>query len=770
MKKILFSVLTSIAALAVVVGCNNDPQPGPTPGPTPGSKTVSWANLLQATKTMYATWEEERSIPASVKVGDQNLSFSEFLLAEAQMLSTLADGKTAASIDIPSCTAPGNPDRDSYKATEIKVKDGAEDLQKNKEDISTIATRLVTDAKAKGAVPNQVNIFLAGGTVAFCSNRAFVTIARTIAEYAAAGVLPEKVSTDYLSAANSLKSWAKEFVGYLDVWEKTVADVLDADGTRYTGSKLGPWEFVHFVPIPQDTPYESWTSLIGKNQWDPKYQPYRTVTVGGVEYTAAQCWEIGIRGLMDMCTKEGNTFIDGMKTRNDIPTYQDNKSIVNAPINKPNENCIWGQYPWYEQMDQVTLAGIPVTEVDVEFLLRCGSVHVARAFFNNFAQALGKIGNFQEFAESEGTINHKDAEGNSYVGLIAPMREFLIMARIYKYLLDNNINSNIYTALKGKKFDYDLYKKGADPIVIDKDKLTFEGAAASQDVSLTTTGNWTATASESWVTVSPASGAAGESQTLTVSVAANTESPSRTATVTIMVDEYKKSIAITQSILSDATIGDFVNAYVGFLDVWAANKGDLKGGADSHVRNSDLTNINYIPFDATIDVKGIKYGVSDALEIAMRCYLLLTGKDGNNTSIYGKTSEFPDVEPATFATKLPAAHSYLINWWYLDDASNQGPIRYKGEANKMTPELFYNFIKRNVNFPPNNSGYWANISQYSSGELTSDYSGTMVPSRCQMGLLRLFKYLKDNNITSGVADAIAGKTFDATLYNNPDFD
>ena len=429
-----------------------------------GGRKVSWQNLLQAIKSLYATWKEECTIPATVQVGDEKLSFSEFLVAEAQMLTVLVEGKTAASVDVPSYTAPSNPDLDSYKPGNIMVKDGPVDIQGNKEDIFTIASRLLIDAKSKGAIPSQVNIFLASGTEAFCTNRAFVTIARTIAAYANTGSLPESVDVGYFNINHfldhSLKSWAQGFVQYPDVWENTIADVLDADGTRYTGSELGPWENVHFIPIPQDTPYNygSWTSLNGKNQWDSKYQPYKTVKVGDTEFSAAQCWEIGIRGLMDMCTKEGNTFIDRMRTRNDIPTYQDNKSLMNAPINRPNENCIWGLYPWFEGKDQVTLAGIHVTEVDVEFLLRCGTYQVARAFLNSFGQAFGKIGNYAEFGESEGTIMHTDAEGNPYIGLICPMRELLIMARIYKYLLDNNISSNVYSAIKDVKFDYDLYK------------------------------------------------------------------------------------------------------------------------------------------------------------------------------------------------------------------------------------------------------------------------------------------------------------------------
>ena len=37
------------------------------------------------------------------------------------------------------------------------------------------------------------------------------------------------------------------------------------------------------------------------------------------------------------------------------------------------------------------------------------------------------------------------------------MRELLVMARIYKYLLDNNVEDNVYDALKDVQVAFDLY-------------------------------------------------------------------------------------------------------------------------------------------------------------------------------------------------------------------------------------------------------------------------------------------------------------------------
>ena len=65
---------------------------------------------------------------------------------------------------------------------------------------------------------------------------------------------------------------------------------------------------------------------------------------------------------------------------------------------------------------------------------------------------LGMIGNFHQFGTTSGTLNLA-----GYEGLISPMREMLILMRIYKDILDNNVDSNGYTALKDKQYDFDLY-------------------------------------------------------------------------------------------------------------------------------------------------------------------------------------------------------------------------------------------------------------------------------------------------------------------------
>ena len=93
----------------------------------------------------------------------------------------------------------------------------------------------------------------------------------------------------------------------------------------------------------------------------------------------------------------------------------------------------------------------------MNFILKVGAWHVVRSFIAVGSNSpLGMIGNFQQFGTASSTLIL-----DGYVGLISPMRELLVLMRIYKYLLDNDIDSNVYSAIKDKKFDFDLYNQEA---------------------------------------------------------------------------------------------------------------------------------------------------------------------------------------------------------------------------------------------------------------------------------------------------------------------
>ena len=92
---------------------------------------------------------------------------------------------------------------------------------------------------------------------------------------------------------------------------------------------------------------------------------------------------------------------------------------------------------------------------------------------------------------------------------------------------------------------------GKDVVTIDKSAYEVTPAGGSDAVKVTANTEWTATVSEGadWVTVAPATGAAGET-TATVTVAANETSAARTAKVTFTAGDAKAEYTISQEAIS----------------------------------------------------------------------------------------------------------------------------------------------------------------------------------------------------------------------------
>jgi len=735
MKKIYSIILAASVLALALTGCN---KPEPTPGPSKGESLKS-NELIEAVCEFYETWEATRTTPEQFTVGTATLNLSEFLYAEAAQLVNLAAGNSG-DVKYESCKAATNPDRDSYDKTEIDVKNGPADGKGVKEDIVTIAERIIAAAKEKSQIPNQTLVYRGSDALAFSTNRAVVTIARTIAAYAETGKLPETVSVEYLGATTSLKAFAEGFVKFLDVWENNVADKLSADGSHCSANN-NAWERVHYIPVPYvDNAYNN----NGKDQYTTT--EFYTFEIEGETYTSNKCWEIAIRGLLDLCTLEGNDFLATMDDRNKAYTLGDGLSLYSAPIRKASDANQWGAYPWYENSNDgvapVQKNGEAVTEVDINFILKCGSWHVVRAFIavgsNN---PLGMIGNYQLF----GTSPTSSLVLDGYEGQISPMRELIIMARIYKYILNNNITKNVYSAIKDVKFEYDMYHQEL-PIIVEKNTLSFDAQPeAGQQVKFTATENWTATPVESWIHVTPTSGSAGE-QTVTVTVDNNTVNETRAGSVTLAAGDYSKTVEVSQAAYiapATATIKDFAKEYVKLLDVWQKTTGDVK---ESYMTEA-YTGVHYIPMDTKVTVAGVDYSIPQVLEIAMRSYMLLMGYDGSSTTSKG-AGNFAAVTPATLNSLMPTIVGYDYASWYMETTGNGGPIYYQGQANKVTLGLLENYSERNVNFASSNDNKWANVAGYNNSRYTADFTGCFIPGRAQMAFLNFFKYMLDNNLDS----------------------
>ena len=100
---------------------------------------------------------------------------------------------------------------------------------------------------------------------------------------------------------------------------------------------------------------------------------------------------------------------------------------------------------------------------------------------------------------------------------------------------------------------------GKDVVTIDKTAYDATPAGGSDAVKVTANTDWTATSSADWVTVAPATGAAGEA-TATVTVAANPTAQAREAKVTFNAGDAKAEYTISQEglnvTLSKSSVSD----------------------------------------------------------------------------------------------------------------------------------------------------------------------------------------------------------------------
>ena len=738
----------SVVALAMLaIGCKpDDPiEGGETGGGAKVVGTFKQADVVAAAAALYEAWlEDSNNLPAAMTVGTTELTQPQYIYALAKTIVDIQAG-SKADVEVLSYKMADHPERDSYDQLEIAVFNGPKNGEET-EDLGNVAKRMLDAMAAKGQVPNQT-VFVRGTTnIAFSTKRAAICFLRALAEYKPSSTMPEKVSTDYLSTSATIKGFASEFVKYLDIWENSICEVFSADGSRNSGNGK-PWENVHFVPIPYTG---SAVNADGSEQWDPKFQPYFEPEVAGVKYTAAQCWGIALKSLIDLCSKEGSTVWATERTP-DTPAHTlGNGKTMNAPIPQLEEWFIWGQHPWYENESDggpVKYNEQPVTEVDIAFMMRVMPWHLTRS------SQLEAIGNFQQF----GTSKESTLVYDGYLGLICPMREFLIAARIFKYILDNDITENVYDAIKDQKFSFDLYGSEKPDIALDVDKLNFTYEGGEQKVNVTTKdAAWTATVEGEGITVSPESGAAGETTEVTVTAAANTLG-SRSATITFTTATGKsKTVKVNQGAApTSATIREFATEYVKIIDVWKKNTTTIL----------DIENAHYVPDDTKFTVGEIEFNLADAVEIASRAYLLLRGYDGNNTEIYGRNLPMPKLDKAyTMDNNLPETHSYTWGENPYAEATNGGWFRMvteEGEFELVKVDLLDDYSQRHTNFP-GQGGALSNFCAYT-GNYLAGYTGCCCVKRIMLAYAYFFKYMLDNNLSDATGIS-ADQTFAAPLF------
>ena len=753
MKRLSFFLMAMAALVMTAIGCKPDDITPDDPS-TGGAKVVGTfkqVDVVAAAADLYEAWlEDSDNVPAAMTVGTAELTQPQYIYAIAKAIVDIKDGKSD-DIEVLSYKMADHPERDSYDALEIAVFNGPKNGDET-EDLGNIAARLIAAMASKGQVPNQT-LFTRGGTnIAFSTNRATVCMLRALAEYKPQSTMPEKVSTDYLSTSATIKGFATEFVKYLDVWENSVTEVLSADGSRNSGNGK-PWENAHFIPIPYTG---SAVNADGTEQFDPKFQPYFEPEVAGVKYTAAQCWGVALKSLIDLCSLEGSTVWATERTP-DVPAHTlGNGKTMNAPIPMLEEWFLWGQHPWYENENDggpVKYNEQPITEVDIAFMMRVIPWHLTRS------SQLGAIGNFQQFGVSkESTLVY-----DGYLGLICPMREFLIAARIFKYILDNDITENVYDAIKDQKFSFDLYGSEKPDITLDVDKMSFTYEGGEQKVKVTTKDQaWTATVEGEGFTVSPMEGPAGVETEVTVTAAANTLG-SRSATITFTTATGKsKTVKINQGAApTSATIREFATEYVKIIDVWKKNTSTIL----------DVENAHYVPEDTKFTVGEIEFNLADAVEIASRSYLLLRGYDGNDTEKYGRNLPMAKLDKAyTMDSNIPETHSYLWGEHPYAEPTNGGWFRMVVGEEKfelVKVDLLDDYSQRHTNYPLRSGAgedalKISNFCAYT-GNYLAGYEGCCSAKRIMLAYAYFFKYMLENNLQDATGIS-ADQTFEAPLF------
>ncbi len=779
MKKI-WNLITALACIAVACASCQKEESKQDSDVKPVA-TLSQQDAIDAFAAMYAEWEETTVIPESVKVGGQTLTQPQYQWALCTLVGNLVEGKSA-DIEVLNYKAADHPDRDSYDAETIAVK--------GEESVATVASKILATTKEKGQIPNQTLFTRNGSAIAFSTNRATVTLARTVSEYKAAGALPEEVSTDYLSSAATLKGFAQQLVSYLDVWENTVGNV-SADGSHCSDNGT-VWENVHFIPIP----YSGGNYADGKDQYAPEYQPYHTITVAGVEYTAAQAFVVAAKGFLDLVTKEGSA-VSQTERNTPVHTPANGKTLAEK-IPVADDWAIWGTYPWYEKADDPCAINFSDSvPCDVAFMVR------ALPWFLTRASQLAHIGNFLNFdSDPESSLVM-----TPYYGIISPMRTFLILCRFYKHLLDNNITANVYDAVKDLKFDYDLYGVVLPDIELRDKKLQFTCDAETLEASFTAKAAWTAEASESWITVSPASGEAATPATIKVSVKSNTGA-AREGKIVIKGGNVTEGleIAVTQDEYvapSEATIRDFAIEFVKCIPIWEKTIGTVESeGVHNRAKGTAWENVHFIPIGETagnpygtegnqfdpkyevwkLNVCGTEYTSAQAWEIGIRALLNLVTAEGEDgiAAMPSRNKGITLADGVKLSAQVPSATKGCI-WgtypWYEADDSN-GLVTYNGEALSTvgidfivaatTHHLGRAFVKNSWNKSP--LGKIGNFQQFDSSNPTGaivleGYSGLISPMRELYVLARVYQYILDNDITENVYTALKDQQFDFDMYH-----
>ncbi|MBP5566025.1 MAG: BACON domain-containing protein [Bacteroidales bacterium] len=748
MKRKLLFMLATLAASALLFNACKDKEELK-PDESNVVATVSANDLITAVADMYAAWEESTTIANSLTVAGKELTLPQYQYAMCKLIDNLSKSDKSY-IKVLNYKPADHPERDSYDRDEIAVYNGPANKEFT-EDLGSIAVRMMDSMKEKSTVPN-VTIFYRDDAISFSTNRATVCFARAIAAYKADGKMPEKVATEYLSAGSTLMGFAKEFVKILDVWQAHVGQI-EADGAHSVDSKK-PWVDVHYIPTQTTTFPNS-----AENS-----EAETVIEVAGQTYNMEQCWTIAAQGIINMITEEGTALTPTVQNVREH-TIGDGKGLDQA-IPTPPEMIPW-QHPFYEYAGLLNLSSKNPWKTE----------HFAAVLPWWYLKSTLSNGRVTNFA----SIGSFGIEG--YTGELSAMRMLLMMARYYKYLLDNKITKNVYTATKGLIIDHDLYGiKLADVELQTSNEISFEATpAGAVNIKFAANTAWTATASEAWIHVDPASGDIENPATVSVTVDTNTGAE-RSGTVTIKGSTDEVAVTVTQLAYvapSGATLKDVATEFVKVLNVWKANVGTIQPDGQ-HQGDKRFFDVHYIPTwsnygaevtdnvskpETTITVGEETYTMYEAWVVAAKGIVEILTKEGMEC-----VPDAQDVLKHTLGQgkgldiAVPAKNASWNKWaypWYEDGDLNLSAE--KPFTVEMLAQMAPWWLKRAQTLD-SGKGRINNFQQLGDYKFAGGQSGMMSAMRMFLIMARFYKHLLDNNIESNVYEAVHGMTIDHDLY------
>ncbi|MBO4263669.1 MAG: hypothetical protein J5871_03195 [Bacteroidales bacterium] len=214
-----------------------------------------------------------------------------------------------------------------------------------------------------------------------------------------------RLSVSFQSVAGepyALRDFARAFVSILDVWEATATETEKTVGSAtFTG---------HYVP-----------------------DDFR-LTVAGVSCDRPALYDMALQGL--------GTLVDGGTLDSPIPA---------------SRGYAWGSDPYNEGAGNGGPFGNAT--VNLAFLQNYASRVLTYATNNN------RWSNFCWYTNASGTASTLGTpQVSGYTGVCCLERNLLIMARFYKYLLDNDIQANIPATCATMALSSALYESSGDPV------------------------------------------------------------------------------------------------------------------------------------------------------------------------------------------------------------------------------------------------------------------------------------------------------------------